>query len=88
MTVLLDEKIYSAMRSLYRFVTMKQGNYPEVIIENEKVLLKKRFSDLEAEDIHYIVNNWEQFFKHERIDQELKDEIMFNEINKEFKKLN
>lgn len=82
------EKIYSAMRSLYRFSIMKDGIFPELVIENEKNILKNRFNELQAEDILYIVNNWEHFLKKECVDQEINDQIFFNNLKKELSKLN
>lgn len=70
-----------AIRSLYRLDYMKSRNFPDIMIQLERDLLTDRFSKLSADNIYYIVTNW-QILKNTRA-----KEFML-ESNDIFEKLN
>ena len=73
---LSDEKIYSTLRSLYRYKEMTDGQYPDVLLDAEAELLKRRMAMLDASEIFEVVTSWAQFLTEETVIDE--------EDNKEF----
>lgn len=55
---LSEERIYSALRSLYRYKEMTEENYPEIMVESESNLLKARFELLTSEEIFEVIKIW------------------------------
>ena len=56
-----NEKIYSALRSVYRYREMVENNAPDILIELESELLEKRFVLLNAAEIFILIKFWPQY---------------------------
>ena len=62
MTITIDcEKISVTMRSLFRLYQLMEMNSPDILIDTEKEILKKKFETLNADEIYTIVINWEEY---------------------------
>jgi len=60
-----QEKVYGALRSVYRFREMTEENAPEILIEAESGLLEKRFALLNAHEIFELIKLWPQYLAHQ-----------------------
>jgi len=69
-------KTYAAMRSIYRFLEFQNMNAPSILIDVERGILNKYFSELSAEEIIHAINNFNSFRKAENIRTELQNEEM------------
>lgn len=56
-----QEKIYGALRSVYRYREMIQEEAPDILIEAESELLEKRFALLSALEIFELVKLWPEY---------------------------
>tara|TARA_Y100000310_G_scaffold327702_1_gene394473 strand:- start:149 stop:406 length:258 start_codon:yes stop_codon:yes gene_type:complete len=56
-----QERISGALRSVYRYKEMTEGNAPDILIEAESELLEKRFALLSAGEIFALVKLWPQY---------------------------
>jgi len=74
LTDISEEKIYSALRSLYRYREMTEEDAPYVLIEAESDLLKKRVTLLNAQEIFALVKLWPEY-----LTQQLAFDVIDNE---------
>jgi len=56
-----QEKIYGALRSVYRYREMIREEAPDILIEAESELLEKRFALLSALEIFELVKLWPEY---------------------------
>ena len=56
-----EEKIYGALRSVYRYREMVEGEAPDIILEAESELLERRFALLGAKEIFALVKLWPEY---------------------------
>lgn len=90
MTEFSDEskyKISRAMRSLFRFSRFEE-NYPDVLVETEKNILKNCFNDLTAEEIIYVVQHSKEYIKEESVRFEVENDRLFALIKQELSQTN
>ncbi len=73
-------KTKNAMRSLYRLIGFQKMNSPDILINQEKEILKTKLLSLSSVEIKYISLSWDDFYKQESI----KEEIDNNLLNKQF----
>jgi hypothetical protein len=83
-----NEKINLAMRSLFRYLELNKLKSSTIIIENEANILKKRFRELEPEELKYLFSNWESYYDTEVINQEYKDQLIIDDWRAFVKNLN
>ena len=74
-----DNKIYSTLRSLFRYSKLKELQAPEILFENEKKMIMKRISALTPEEIFVCFTSWEKFY----IQQCIEDELQNKEFDKD-----
>lgn len=67
-------KIYATMRSLCRFAELRKLGSPEILIENERNILRKYMSDLTAEEILHISQNFNIFYEEQQKQSVIEDE--------------
>lgn len=82
------DKVYRAMRSLFRYTEFQNKNYPEVLVEQEEKILAEAFKNLNAQEIFYVLSKWPEFLKEQSVEQELENNKLFTLIQKEFDSLN
>lgn len=82
------EKIRLAMRSLFRYLELNKLKSSHIILENEANILKKRFGELEPEELNYLFSNWDNYYHTEQINQECRDQIILNDWQQFVKNLN
>ena len=58
---LSQEKIYGALRSVYRYREMTQEGAPDILIEAESELMEKRFALLSAQEIFELIKLWPEY---------------------------
>jgi hypothetical protein len=75
-----NDKIYYAMKSLHRYFQLKELNAPEILFETERVLLKERFGELTADEMHHLRLIWPSFFIKQTISNEIDDRIMSQDM--------
>lgn len=80
-------KIGRAMRSLFRFSRFDK-NYPDVLIETEKNILKNCFNDLTAEEIIYVVRHAIEYIKEEGVRFDAENDRLFALIKQELTQTN
>lgn len=56
-----EERVFGALRSIYRYREMTGDNAPDILIESESDLLEKRVALLNAKEIFVLVQLWPQF---------------------------
>lgn len=56
-----QEKIHGALRSVYRYREMTEGEAPGILIETEARLLEERFALLSAREIFELIKIWPQY---------------------------
>lgn len=71
------EKVYSILRSLFRYGKLLEMNAPDILFDNESRMIKKRIGSLNAAEIFLAINSWEEFSR----DQAIKDEIQNKELD-------
>lgn len=69
-------KTHAAMRSVYRFSEFKSMDAPDILIDTERNILRRYFAELTAEEIVYMVSNFETFQKEQLIQAALETEKM------------
>ncbi|HVI40588.1 MAG TPA: hypothetical protein VM577_08010 [Anaerovoracaceae bacterium] len=82
------EKVYRAMRSLFRYSGFQTGNYPDILVDMEEKILLEAFHDLSSKEIYYIITKWPEFAKQQAVEQEIENDRMFSIIEREIKSLN
>lgn len=80
-------KISRTMRSLFRFSKFGE-NYPEILIETEKNIIKKCFDDLNAEEIVYVMNHCQDYLKEESVRFEIENDRLVTLVQQEFSQTN
>lgn len=81
-------KIYSTMRSLYRFAELKEMGSPSVLIDNEKRILMRYLSSLRAEDILFLSKNFSSYYDEQRTQTALENEKMMESFDRYLIRLN
>jgi hypothetical protein len=56
-----EERIFGALRSVYRYKEMTDESVPEILIETEADLLKRRFALLSAAEIYTLIALWPDY---------------------------
>jgi len=77
----IDEKIYSALRSLFRYHQMLENNIPDIIIKAESDILKKRMTTLSANDIYMLVTMWPSYKTEQTVITEIDDKLFEQYLN-------
>lgn len=62
-----QEKVYSALRSIYRYQEMTSDNAPEILISTESELLEKRFALLNAKEIFALIKFWPEYLTQQSV---------------------
>jgi len=71
-----EEKISNALRSVFRYIEMAKSNVPDILIESESEILKKRFNNMDAYEIVALITLWPEY---------LTQQVIMDEVaNKEF----
>ena len=83
MTEILEANVHRAMRSLFRFSQYTE-NYPEILIENERKILKESFDKLTADQIKYVVENWPEYHSQQTIQDKLDNDRLTSMLQREF----
>lgn len=71
-----EENIFGALRSVYRYKEMTDESVPEILIDSEAELLKKRFAMLNAAEIYTLIMLWPDYLT-EQVTNQLIDEQEF-----------
>lgn len=81
-------KINAAMRSVYRFLEFKNINAPPFLIETERQILHRHFSELTTEEIIYTLINFQNYQKEQAMQTVLENKKMTGNVTKFFAELN
>lgn len=54
-------KTHAAMRSVYRFLEFSSMNSPDILIDTERDILRRHFTELSAEEIVYILTHFDDY---------------------------
>lgn len=81
-------KINAAMRSLYRFSELEKMDSPDIILDNERNILRRYLSELTAEEILYIVDNFKNYHKEQMTNTALEDERLAKKFTRYLAELN
>jgi len=84
----LNDRIFRASRSLFRYALLITQNSPKILIEQEEKILIGVFRELEAPEILYLVGYWQEIAKQQAIDMGLLDKFMDNSVKSNLKNLN
>ncbi len=76
------------MRSLCRFAELRKLGSPEILIENEKNILKKYMSNLTSEEILYISQNFNTFYEEQKKQSAIENERLTADFVKHLHNLN
>lgn len=82
------DKIQLALRSLFRYNIFQEGNYPEILIEQEEKILLKAFQRLTPQELLYAINIWPEFAKKQAVEQELTGHKIMELVKKEIGSMN
>lgn len=84
-----QEKVRSAMRSLFRFKEFKSmTSTPDFILEQEIKILENRIKNLNPDELLYMVSEWSEYNKSQVVESEQQSIEIFNLIEEEMKSLN
>lgn len=84
-----SEKIYATMRSLFRYYQLINSKYtPEILLENEKTILKKRLATLNEEEILFIAINFHSFMESQNLQSEMDNQNLAISFSKFLEHLN
>lgn len=81
-------RINSAMRSLFRFAEFKNMNSPDIILDQEKKILKKHFDCLKPEEILFLAIKFNEYYIEESKHSEVQSINLVNEFENLIKQLN
>lgn len=76
------------MKSLFRFIQMKDSFMPQPIIDTEKNLLESRFCKLKADDLYVLFTEWPKFQEDEKARQEIQDKKIDDDFKREILDIN
>lgn len=82
------EKIYSALRSLFRYNQMKAKEAPSVLIDMEWALLDGRLGALSTRELHLLILAWPEYLEEERVSSEIEDEACARDLEQMYRSLN
>lgn len=71
---LSQEKIHGALRSVFRYKEMTEGQAPGILVETEARLLEERFSLLSAKEIFELIKIWPEYLTHQSAIQAVDDQ--------------
>lgn len=82
------ERVNLAMRSLFRYLELNKLKSSSIVIEMEANILKKRFRELEPEELKYLFSNWDNYYNTEQVNQEFRDQLILDDWQEFVKNLN
>lgn len=80
--------VYPAMRSLFRLSEMATMGTPEVILDNERSILKKRVANLKADEILFMAVNYNNYAAEARTKTAIADQALAEDLSRFFKTAN
>lgn len=80
----MTESTARALRSLFRLNFLNKQKSPEILIEMEKIILKKAFNNLNVDDIKFVVDNWHEYLQAEIIKADQDDKQLSLFANSQF----
>lgn len=81
-------KVNATMRSLYRFSELKSMDCPDIILDNEKNILRRYLIELTAEEILYMVDNFKKYYNKQVTITALEDERLAKNFTRYLSELN
>jgi len=75
-----SNKVYSVLKSLFRYSKLKALQAPKILFQNEEAMLSKRIRDLSPEEVYIVVTSWEEFKKQQSIQDEIQDKQLDDDI--------
>lgn len=81
-------KIQATMRSLYRFSELRNLSSPEILIDNERQILRQYLSSLNAEEMLYISQNFNAFYESYKTQSAIEDERLTTDFQQYLHNLN
>lgn len=82
------DKIYSTMRSLFRYTECLKLKCPDIITNLEKDILNSRLSQLNSDEILVLKENWNSYYEEQIVQSEIDNIQLFEQINRELLALN
>jgi hypothetical protein len=71
------DKVNSCMRSIYRLNILQESKFtPDIMIDNEVNILKKRLADLNKEEIMHLSLNIVNYLESQKLKSAMDDEFM------------
>lgn len=84
-----SQKVYSAMRSLYRLHLLEESSLsPQVLIDKEVDIFKKRIANLDQSELLYFAKNCTSYLAEQKVQTALEDESLANSFSKMIGSLN
>lgn len=89
LTLESSEKVYSALRSLYRLYLLEESSLaPQVLIDKEIDIFKKRVANLDKSELLYFAKNCTNYIAEQKVQTALDDENLAKSFVKMIGNLN
>jgi hypothetical protein len=79
-----QQKIYQALKSLYRYATLKSMKGPALVFDTETKVMKSKIQHLTPEELYCMVNMWQDFLKETLLEDALEDNLLHKKLNDKF----
>lgn len=86
--LVISQKLYQVMRSLYRLGEFKELNMSKFMIDMEKENFLKKFQNLSADEVYFVAKNFNDFQIKARIDEQLAQDEFFKSWEAYYRTLN
>lgn len=73
MKLIIEESLYSALKSLFRYNKLSEMKAPDILIDNETQIMKDRFSKLTMPQLYKAFLIWPEFLKEQSVEDELQN---------------
>lgn len=83
-----SKKVYSFLKSIFRFDKMISKNAPKTLLDMEKSIMNDRIKQLSPEEIHLAIISWQKFYDNQLVIDEIEDNECIKDLNSYFSKLN
>ncbi|KKN70839.1 hypothetical protein LCGC14_0427310 [marine sediment metagenome] len=83
-----EEKVYSILRSLFRYSKLVKMSAPDILFENEGKMINARIRDMTPVEIFLAVTSWEEYSKEQEVQDEIQNEKLSTDLDLYYQSLN